>query len=206
MNHKRQRHIEQPAGRLHRRGLVAALVGLTLTACSHRWADAQEVEVLLPAKEAQVKCAFLYSFSLMIEWPGHAFADAKAPVVIGVLGDRPHLMYLDRVAKKEVRGRPLAIERYPGVAQIGDCHILFITGSVSLQDEAAAIAKLGQSHTLVVGERPLDATAAATHIHFVIENQGVKFHLDHAAVKQRQLTVDPRLIKLARLRPAATPP
>ncbi len=205
MNHER-RQFEHPAGRLHRRRAVAALFGFALAACSHRWALAQEIEVLLPAKEAQVKCAFLYSFCLMIEWPGRAFADAKAPVVIGVLGDRPHLMYLDRVAKKEVRGRPLVIERYPGVSQIGDCHILFITGGVSLKDEAAAIAKLGQSHTLVVGERSLDAAAARTHIHFVIENQAVKFHLDHDAVKQRQLTVDPRLIKLARLKPAATPP
>lgn len=204
---ERQRKFEQPSGRLHRRRAVAALFGLALTACSHRSAVAQQaVVVLLPEKEAQVKFALLYSFCLMIEWPAHAFADAKSPVVIGVFGQRPHLSYLDRVAKKEVRGRPVTIERYPSVSQIGHCHILFITGEVSPADEAAAIAKLAQAHTLVVGERLIDATAAPTHIHFVIENQVVKFHLDHDAVKKRQLTVDPRLIKLARLKSVAPPP
>lgn len=201
-----RRQFEHQGGKLHRRRAVAALFGFALAACSHRPALAQQAIVLLPEKEAQVKCAFLYSFCLMIEWPAQAFADAKSPVVIGVLGERPHLSYLDRVAKKEVRGRPVTIERYGNVSQIGHCHILFLTSKVSLADEAAALAKLAQSHTLVVGERPLHAAAAATHIHFVIENQVVKFHLDHDAVKKRQLTVDPRLIKLARLKPATTPP
>jgi hypothetical protein len=202
MNERRQQ-LEQRLGS-RRCWAVALAIALASAAAPHH-ACCQEVEVLLPEKEAQVKCAFLYSFCLMVEWPAQAFSNAKSPLVIGVLGDRPHLAYLDRVAKKEVRGRTLVVERYPAVSEIGHCHILFITGNVSTADEAAAIAKLGQAHTLVVGERPLAAAAAPTHIHFVIVNQAVKFHLDHDAVKLRQLSVDPRLIKLARHKPAATP-
>jgi hypothetical protein len=203
---ERRGHFEPLDGRIYRRRAVAALWGLALVAGSHRLAGAQEVEVLLPEKEAQVKCALLYSFCLMVEWPARAFTDAKSPLVIGVLGERPHLNYLDRVAQKEVRGRPLVIERYRSATQIGTCHILFITAKVSLQDETAAIEKLAQAHTLVVGERPLDVAAPPTHIHFVIENQAVKFHLDHDAVKARQLQVDPRLMKLARLKSVVAPP
>jgi hypothetical protein len=101
------------------------LLALAIVLAGQTWmrpAGAQEIEVLLPHKEAQVKCALLYSFSLMIGWPESAFADAKSPFVIGVLGDRPHLHYLDRVVatKKEIRGRPLVVRRFGNVAEIRD--------------------------------------------------------------------------------------
>ena len=36
--------------------------------------------------EADVKAAYLFNFAKVIEWPASAFAGAKAPIVIGVVG------------------------------------------------------------------------------------------------------------------------
>jgi hypothetical protein len=206
-----QRQIEHPTiGRFRRRAAVGVLVVATAIAALlfPPSAAAQDVEVLLPHKEAQVKFALLYSFSLMITWPDSAFGDEKSPFVIGVLGDRPNLHYLDRVAetKKEIRGHPIVIERYQTEAEMHDCHLLFIAGNAPPSVESAALARPTKRAMLVVAERSLETDPPRSHIQFVIENQVVKFHLDFEAAKDRQLQVDPRLLKLARVMPAARQP
>src|SRR6185369_3485103 len=61
---------------------------------------AQDVEVLLPEKECQVKYALLYSFGLMTTWPAQAFDPPDTgPFVIGVLGSKPFPEYLERIAQ-----------------------------------------------------------------------------------------------------------
>ncbi len=190
------------------RALVLALSAILVTLAACPAARAQEIEVLLPDKEAQVKCALLYSFSLLTTWPTEAFADDKSPFVIGVLGERPHLHYLDRVAeaKKEIRGRKLVIERYRTVDQIAACQVLFVAGTVPIDVEQAAIKRVAGRSLLVVGERPLAGSAAPTHIHFLIQNQRVKFLVDVAAAKARQLQIDPRLLTLASSAPGGVQP
>lgn len=170
----------------------------TLLLVLAQWGSAQEVEVLLPAKEAQVKCAFLYSFGLMINWPDFAFPAADAPFVIGVLGERPHSELLDRLAAtKKIRGRTIIIRRYSKAEEIDACHILFVTAGVAPALEQAARQRLAKRPVVIVGERPLDGVQAAAPVHFVIENQVVKFRIDLEAAKARQLQIDPRLLKLA---------
>ncbi len=182
------------------RAVILALSAILTTLVSAPKAGAQEIEVLLPDKEAQVKCALLYSFSLLITWPAGAFENEKSPFVIGVLGERPHLHYLDRVAetKKEIRGRKLMIERYRTVDQIKACHVLFLAGTLAPEVEQAVLQRVAARPLLVVGERPLAGEAAPTHIHFLIENQRVKFLVDVSAAKARQLQIDPRLLTLAK--------
>jgi len=191
-----------PAGSGRRRArwlLAACRLGLTLVLLNRTAiVPAQEVEVLLPAKEAQVKCAFLYSFGLMVNWPNAAFPAADSPFVIGVLGERSHSELLDRLAAtKKIRGRNILIRRYSKVEEIDACHILFVTAGVAPAQEQAAQQRIGKRPVLIVGERPLDGGQAASPVHFVIENQVVKFRIDLDAAKARQLQIDPRLLKLA---------
>src|ERR1700754_3238537 len=37
--------------------------------------------------EQQIKAAYLFKFGGYVEWPANAFADAGAPLVIGIVGD-----------------------------------------------------------------------------------------------------------------------
>src|SRR5437868_2917663 len=92
-------------------------------------AAAQDVEVLLPEKECQVKYALLYSFGLLTSWPPQAFDPPETgPFVIGVLGNKPFPEYLERIAQtKKVQNRPIVIRRWKTPEEIGRCHILYVT-------------------------------------------------------------------------------
>jgi hypothetical protein len=82
------------------------------------------------ATASDVQAVFLFNFAQFVEWPAEAFSDAKAPLVIGILGEDPFGSVLDETVRGEtVRGRPFKIRRYRRVDDIKDCHILFISQS-----------------------------------------------------------------------------
>ncbi len=52
----------------------------------------QEIDEVTAAK---VKAAYLYNFARFVKWPGDAFEDEQAPIVIGVVGRDPFGAVLD---------------------------------------------------------------------------------------------------------------
>ena len=95
---------------------------------------------LLPAfggevSEYGVKAAYLFNFAKFVNWPDGTFANEKAPLVIGILGDDPFEEDLDdAVAGKSVNQHPIKIHRFGNFradlsGQIRGCQILFIAYS-----------------------------------------------------------------------------
>ncbi len=79
------------------------------------------------ADEYELKAAFLFNIVKFVEWPSEAFAGASAPIVIGVSGADLFGARLDRVVDGQtVNGRPFRVERFPGVADVRGCHIVFV--------------------------------------------------------------------------------
>ena len=79
-----------------------------------------------PITEYDLKVAYVYNFARYFTWPKEAFADARAPFVIGVLGDDPLGRGLDDVARrKTVRGRRIEIRRFKAWKDYKTCQILF---------------------------------------------------------------------------------
>jgi hypothetical protein len=190
-------HLRLPEARFRAVNAVAVGLIVMLAPCC---AWPQEVEVLLPEKECQVKYALLYSFGLLTTWPAQSFDPPETgPFVIGVLGSKPYPEYLARIAEsKKVQNRPIVIRRFKAPEEIGRCHLLYITNAVTLEVEQAAVRKLADQPVLVVSERQPEAGASAAVIQFVIEQGAVKFVLDAEAAKARQLQIDARLLKLAK--------
>src|SRR5262249_22306869 len=82
------------------------------------------------SREYQLKAVFLYNFAQFTEWPDGAFADDKAPVVIGVIGTDPFGHALENTIKGEtIQNHPFVIEHYRRTDEIKTCHILFISQS-----------------------------------------------------------------------------
>jgi hypothetical protein len=101
-------------------GVMAAMLSLTMSA---------QASAAAPT-EYQVKAVFLFNFSQFVDWPPAAFASPRAPITICVLGHDPFGAALDAIVEGEiVNGRPLEVQRYRGVAEVGSCHILFIDRS-----------------------------------------------------------------------------
>jgi hypothetical protein len=176
--------------------IVVFLIATILPA----WGGAQDVEVLLPEKECQVKYALLYSFSLLTTWPQEAFQPPDTgPLVLGVLGSKPYPEYLARIAEaKKVRNRQILIRHFKTPEEIAGCHLLYITNSVPPEVERAVVQRLGNRPILVVSEHPPELGPSVATIHFVIEQASVKFILNTDAAKAHQLQFDARLLKLAK--------
>lgn len=149
--------------------------------------------------EYTVKAVFLYSFGRYVQWPERAFHDAKSPFVIGVLGEDPFGDALNQIAaKKTVQGRPIVIARFATVDDYrGSCHILFVSKSMSIEQESALLAKTKQQPIFVTGETPGFAERGAT-ANFYVDGDRIRFELNETSARQSQLRLDAKLLSLGK--------
>jgi hypothetical protein len=91
--------------------------------------------IVEPTREYQIKGVLLFHFLQFVTWPEVAAPGPGEPYVIGVLGRDPFGSALDAVVRQEkIGGHPIIVEP----AEIGNCHVLFIDGS--LQSEWSQLA------------------------------------------------------------------
>ena len=151
-----------------------------------------------PFNEREVKAVFLFNFVHFVEWPAAAFDNPQSPVVICVLGEDPFGELLDEVVKGEAVGsRPLMVERFRRLEDIRDCHVLFISGSETPNQERILTA-LRATPTLTVGETAGFATRGGM-IRFLTEQNRVRLEVNVAAAKAVGLTISSNLLRPARI-------
>jgi hypothetical protein len=153
------------------------------------------------SKEYQLKAVFLFNFAQFVEWPTNSFPDPRTPLVIGVLGEDPFGAFLDEAVRGEVvNEHPLVIERYRQVAEIKECHILFIS-----QSEAGRLDRIFESlkgrSILTVGETESFAGRGGM-IRFVIERNKIRLKINLEAAKAAGLTLSSKLLRPAEVVPA----
>ena len=145
--------------------------------------------------EYEVKAAFLLNFMQFVEWPASASTNADAPILIGVLGKDPFGSTLDGTVKGEtLRGRPLAIRRTRQIADLKDCHLVFVCRSEK--------ARLGE----VLGALRVSAVLTVSDIeHFcrnggmiglITEGSKIRFEINQEAAEQRKLKISSKLLRL----------
>ncbi|MBW8303910.1 MAG: YfiR family protein, partial [Brevundimonas sp.] len=140
--------------------------------------------------EYSVKANYLVRFAAFVEWPARSYADNRSPVVICVVGRDPFDGALDRAARAQTAyGRPLAVRR-PGTAEAAaGCHILYVgRGGGSMVPD-------GQRAILLVTDAAVSSDRGM--IHFVVEADRVRFHIDLQAASRSQLSISSRLLNLA---------
>jgi len=156
------------------------------------------------AKEYDLKAAFLCKFALFVKWPTNAFSDAKAPIIIGVLGSDPFGNSLEEVARNETfQERKLTVRNYASVESLMNqadeeakiCHILFISQSES--------GKLGRIFTGLKG-RPVLTVGESERfcqnggiIQFVIVENKVRFIINQDAARAAEIKLSATLLDLA---------
>src|SRR5450755_1856056 len=105
----------------------------------------------VPLTEEQIKTGFLFNFTKFVEWPPESFADANAPIVLGIIGDSVvEQLLMDVTAGKSVNGRPVMVKRAKDLQDLKSCHIVFVGAS----DEKRApqiLEALKTSSVLTVG-------------------------------------------------------
>jgi hypothetical protein len=144
--------------------------------------------------EYAVKASYLYKFAPFVGWPPRAFANARAPFRICVIGEDPFGPVLDQVIRgQRVGGHPVAVLRMTLATRGMGCHILFAGGS-ERQSSADML-------TLVQGEPVLTVTdrrdAGGSMIQFVMQGNRVRFTVDAVMAQASGLPISSKLLQLA---------
>lgn len=186
--------------------IIAAMLATTCLLLSDSFsAEAQQPELTAPEvqKEYTVKAVLLYGFGRFVEWPNTAFTTPTAPFVIGILGEDSFGGAIDAVAKKKtILGRSIVIRRFATLKDYEDhrepCHILFVSRSLTVDQQKDVIAKTAGKPVFVVGETPGFAELGGT-ANFVTDGDRVLFEINVDAARQAQLRMDAKLLSLAKL-------
>ncbi|MDX2032042.1 MAG: YfiR family protein, partial [Blastocatellia bacterium] len=130
-----------------------------------------------PRDEYQVKAAFLFNFAKFVEWPGEAFPDGGAPLVIGIVGSDPFGATLDQtVSNKSVNNRQLSIRRLKWGQNLRSCHILFVSSS-ERRRMGQIVESLKGASVLTVGEME-QFNQQGGIINFLMEENKVGFEIN----------------------------
>lgn len=149
-----------------------------------------------PSREFQIKAAFLYNFAQFVDWPPASFQTAESPLIIAVLGLDPFGSFLDDLVRGErANGRPLMVQRYRTVEELGQCHVLFVSGSEGRHLDRI-VARLSGQSVLTVCDWEAYARQGAI-VWFVMERNRVRLRINLDAAKEAGLTISSKLLRSA---------
>ncbi len=154
------------------------------------------------SREYRIKAAFLYNFAKFTVWPAGAFADAKAPLRLCILGDDPFDGALDALEGRTVKNRPIVAGRLSSGDPLGQCHLLFI-GASEHGRLGTILESLRGMPVLVVGDTPHFASSGGI-IRLEIVGNKVRFEINVGAAHHAKLKLDSRLLRLGRIVGKAT--
>ena len=151
-----------------------------------------------PVGEYSVKAAFLLNFARLVQWPGSAFKDLTAPLVVGFLGaDAFEAARAAGIQKKRVGDRPVEIRRIFTASEAARCHLVFLSNGNRTRPESL-LEKTRESSVLTVGEMEGFAQKGGI-INFYREGKKVRFEVNTGAAQQAGLRISSRLLGLAKI-------
>lgn len=167
----------------------ALLVGLCLLVCEPGFSATPD--------EYTLKLVYLYNFTKFINWPDSGVADQEKPFHICIIGNMPAADALKQLEYKRSKNRPITTSRQAIDKETGDCHILFITKSISKSD-VKKILSLPLRNTITVGETR-DFAKHAGDIGFVIdENNHIRIEINLLKTHSKNVNIRAPLLEIAR--------
>jgi uncharacterized protein DUF4154 len=144
--------------------------------------------------EQQIKAAYLFKFGGYVEWPANAFADAGAPLVIGIVGDEALAREVTRaVGNRTINGRAVVVHSLQPTEPIPRVHILFV--SRAQLPKAGDFAAAARTALVVTdADRGLDQGGV---INFVAADNRVRFEVSLDAAKRSGLKIGAPLLSVA---------
>jgi hypothetical protein len=139
--------------------------------------------------------------------------DSNEPIIIGIIGQGPFRDVFEPVKDKRVKDRHVVVERFEGLEElrkydkakmdqtigaIRKCHVLYICRSE--QGAVKEITDLVKGYgVLTVGDMEGDfLESGGGIIHFVLEDDKVRFEINVTAAKETKLQIRSQLLRLAK--------
>jgi YfiR/HmsC-like len=147
--------------------------------------------------EYQVKAVCIFNAIRFVSWPASVFGAADDPIVIGILGENPFGTLLhDAVNGQTVRQRRIVV-RQVGLAQAGDCHVVFVSRSERDRLEKV-LQKIAGSNILTISELENFAVDGGV-LGLTLERGKIRFEINSEAAKRAGLKIDSQLLALSRI-------
>lgn len=173
-------------------GAVAVAALVMLAAVPALAQNAHQVS----APERRVKAAFLYKFLGYTEFPAAAFADAAAPVVIGVVGADELAAELTRiVAGRTVQSRPIAVKVLREADSAAGVHLLFVGAADTAR--MRSLLKAAQPAPMLVVSEAEDGLRQGSVINFRVVDERVRFDVSLDAAEKHSVKLSSRLLSVA---------
>ena len=135
------------------------------------------------AQKEKFHSIFIYNFSKYVKWPD---AQSSGTFVIGVLGTSAIQKELQAMANtKKVNGMSIEIKQFTSVANIGDCHILYISSSENKEFDKV-LSKTNNKSVLIVTDHPGMAKKGSA-INFVEVDGKIKFELNQQKYPNKRI-------------------
>lgn len=153
------------------------------------------VSFIQPTKDInlRVKAVYVYKFAQYVDWPKEF---KTGDFIIGVLGDEKLYNEMQTTySNKMIGNQTIKIKKYDAVANVEQCHILFISEKNS--DKVSELAKKFKSKsTLIVSEKEGKMKDGAI-INFVMRDTKLKYEVSKTNATKHKLTVGQSLTSIA---------
>ena len=191
-----QPKLARQSGRPGRWMTILSLVLAAIPSSVQSQPKPPEAVVARPFTEYEVKALYLVRFLDYVVWPDSAFADADAPIVIGVLGRNPFEKDLENAAAgRKVQKHGILIRYGRTVEELGPCHLLFAASG-----EAGRYGDIAQHYAatpvLLVADSPGGLKAGLT-LEFRRQENNVRFAVNLGSARRRNLELSARLLSSA---------
>jgi hypothetical protein len=149
-----------------------------------------------PFKPYEHRALYLYNFAKFTKWPDSAFANERAPFIIGILGRDPFEKDIAIVEGKPIKGRTVEVRRFESLERLGPCHILYISDSekAHLSD---VLQRVKGSPVLTVGEMDSFLASGGMVNLIPLENKTLTFDINLPVAEGAGLKLDTRFLRLA---------
>ena len=148
--------------------------------------------------EYQVKAKYLYNLARFVEWPEQSFADSNSSYIIGVLGEDPFGIDLEKTVEgKKAKGRNFIVKRFKKSEDVQFCHILFIKLADNIQ-LSNTIKKVNHENILTVSDTKNFAKNGGI-INFITKEKKIRFQINLSAAEQSGLQISSKILRQAEI-------
>ncbi len=139
---------------------------------------------------SKYQAVFIYNFTKYLEWPA-----AKPPLVIGVMGNSPVLIELEKSAK--TKADAFKVVKIATMDEVDKCDMIFLPKEQSRNLSLVAEKTRGKSVLIVTEEAELASRGA--HISFYVEDDKLRFIINQSATASQDIQVSAKLLAMAKV-------
>jgi len=146
--------------------------------------------------EYDLKTAFLYQFTLYVQWPAEQLGAASEPLVFGVVGANEIASNLRQLTTSSVQGHPIEVRELEPGADVNGVHVLFIAEAE--EANAAAMLRAAVADSVLTVTENRSSLPANSVINFALLDGKVRFDVSLTNAQTADLEISSRLLQIAR--------